>query len=314
MGKQGKGGAHARAPLFKDYVQIFLSWSATNHRPATRELHGYNVNTLMRFFAGQRLDQITPGAIEDFKARRSQEKRRGGGWVSEETVSGVSVNRALTTLQVLFSLAIRSREYGPLENPVRHVRRFRERGRMRVLTADEEAKYFSAIVSPNLRDLARLLLDTAARPGEILGLRAGNIDLARGVVHLASADRSNGAVVVLGKTHGSERTVPLTRAAVQILRRRIEAAGGGFLFPAGRGKSYVKSLRRQHSTAVRRARMERFRLYDLRHTAATRLAERGVALPVLSALLGHSDPKMTYRYLHPQADALRSAVEMLEAS
>jgi integrase len=314
MKDRKRSGTARRVPLFEDYSVEFLRWSSINHRPATRELHGYNVDTLMRFFSGQRLDQITPGAIEDFKARRSQEKRRGGGWISDETVSGVSVNRALTTMQALFALAIRSREYGPLDNPVRHVRRFRERGRMRVLTVDEEVRYFSAMVSPNLRDLARLLLDTAGRPGEILGLRPGDVDIARGLVHLASQDRSTGVIVVLGKTRGSERTVPLTRAAVQILRRRIEASGGGFVFPAARGKSYIKSLRRQHSTAVRRARVERFRLYDLRHTAATRLAERGVALPVLSALLGHSDPKMTYRYLHPQERALRSAVEMLEAS
>lgn len=305
--------AAKRAPLFEDYTTKFLKWSGTNHRPKTTELHRFNLDTLVRYFRGYRLDEITPGAVEDFKMCRLQEKRRGGGWSSEKTISGASVNRALTTLQLLFSLAIRSREYKELENPVKHVRRFRERGRMRVLTADEETRYFGAIVSRNLRDLARLMLDTAARPGELLGLRSGNIDLGRGVARLASEDRSNGTVVVIGKTRGSERSVPLTRAAVQILRRRIEGSAGGFVFPA-QGKGHIKSLRGPHASAVRRAKVERFRLYDLRHTAATRLAERGTPLPVLSALLGHTDPKMTYRYLHPQEQALRSAVEMLEAS
>lgn len=46
--------------------------------------------------------------------------------------------------------------------------------------------------------------------------------------------------------------------------------------------------------------MPRFRLYDLRHTWATRAAEAGVDLVTLAALLGHSKIVMVMRYAHPR--------------
>lgn len=42
-----------------------------------------------------------------------------------------------------------------------------------------------------------------------------------------------------------------------------------------------------------------FRLYDLRHTHASRAVMAGVDLPTLSALLGHTSVQMTMRYVHP---------------
>lgn len=42
-----------------------------------------------------------------------------------------------------------------------------------------------------------------------------------------------------------------------------------------------------------------FRLYDLRHTFATRAAEAGVDIMTLAALLRHSRMQMVMRYAHP---------------
>ena len=42
-----------------------------------------------------------------------------------------------------------------------------------------------------------------------------------------------------------------------------------------------------------------FRLYDCRHTWATRMAMAGVDLVTLAALLGHSRIQMVLRYAHP---------------
>ncbi len=42
-----------------------------------------------------------------------------------------------------------------------------------------------------------------------------------------------------------------------------------------------------------------FRLYDLRHTWATRAAESGIDLVTLAALLGHSKIQMVLRYAIP---------------
>jgi len=56
----------------------------------------------------------------------------------------------------------------------------------------------------------------------------------------------------------------------------------------------------------------KFRLYDLRHTWATRAAESGIDLVTLAAMLGHSKINMVLRYAHPTEQHQRSAAEKLE--
>ena len=48
------------APRFEEHVEQFLEWSKRQHRAKTRELHGTNCDTLLRFFRGYWLDEI-PG-------------------------------------------------------------------------------------------------------------------------------------------------------------------------------------------------------------------------------------------------------------
>ncbi|MGE0592789.1 MAG: tyrosine-type recombinase/integrase [Vicinamibacterales bacterium] len=57
------------------------------------------------------------------------------------------------------------------------------------------------------------------------------------------------------------------------------------------------------------------RFHDLRHTACTRMLERGVPLAVVSALLGWSadtTARMAKRYGHIGSEAQRRAVEALD--
>lgn len=64
-----------------------------------------------------------------------------------------------------------------------------------------------------------------------------------------------------------------------------------------------------HDRALKRSGLRPFRLYDLRHTWATRAAMSGIDLVTLAAMLGHSRIQMVLRYAHPteqhQAEAMR---------
>ena len=56
-----------------------------------------------------------------------------------------------------------------------------------------------------------------------------------------------------------------------------------------------------------------FRLYDLRHTALSRMAMAGIDLPTLKELAGHTQIQMTMRYVHPTPEHKRSAMARFEA-
>ena len=60
--------------------------------------------------------------------------------------------------------------------------------------------------------------------------------------------------------------------------------------------------------------MNPFRLYDLRHTFATRAAEAGVDIMTLAALLGHSRIQMVMRYAHPTEEHQFNAMKKMEAN
>ena len=57
--------------------------------------------------------------------------------------------------------------------------------------------------------------------------------------------------------------------------------------------------------------IEDIRVHDLRHTVASQAVARGVALPTVARMLGHSDPKMTLRYAHVSDRDAEAAAERI---
>lgn len=77
-------------------------------------------------------------------------------------------------------------------------------------------------------------------------------------------------------------------------------------------KSLRRNLMRAFYNVRDRAKITDFKFHDLRHTFATRLAQAGIDLYMISRLLGHKDIKMTQRYAHHCPDSLRNGVEVLD--
>jgi integrase len=55
------------------------------------------------------------------------------------------------------------------------------------------------------------------------------------------------------------------------------------------------------------------RIHDLRHSYASILVSGGASLPLIGALLGHTQPATTHRYAHLLDDPLRAATERVGA-
>jgi integrase len=256
---EGHAGIHRKAPAprFKDAVDKFLEWSSYNHRPKTHELHKMTCETLRRFFGGKWLDQITPESVEQFRCMRLREKRKNAN--DGSTVSPVTVNRALETLRLIFNRL-------ELKSPTRKEMFFREKPQTRVVSLAEELSYLRQAGQP-LKDIATIILQTGMRPEEVFRMQVRNLDFSRREIFNPH-----------GKTAAAKRTIPMTSEVYEILKKRTSGTQSRWIFysPSRPGKPAwldrpIGSVRKGHDAAVRRAKIaEPFRLYDLRHTYATR--------------------------------------------
>ena len=72
-------------------------------------------------------------------------------------------------------------------------------------------------------------------------------------------------------------------------------------------------IKRAFTRACDDAEIEKLRIHDLRHTAATRMVSAGIDLVVVANILGHSDIRITAsRYAHPMPENKIRAIQALE--
>ena len=287
------------APTLSVALREFLAWSTAEHRAHPRTTLPYKTSskTILKAFADVPLDRITAEDVERFKATRSAEK----GARTKRVIRPATVNRELAFLKAVFHHAMKSDRV--TRNPVSKVDFLNEENQQdRVLTYDEQRRYLNH-ATPLLRDVASLILETGARPEEIYTIEAKNVSVA-----------GRYFVIPKGKTQAAKRRLGLTSTALSILARRLEARPAGFLFPCETDETRpIPKVNNAHDRAVRDSGVAKFRLYDCRHTWATRAAEAGVDLVTLAALLGHSKLAMVTRYAHPTQSHQLSAMEKIEA-
>lgn len=297
-----------KAPGFKAAMRSFLAWSEQQHKrhPATARRYRVSSAAILSHFGDQPIDRITPDDVERFKAARAMEyktvkgKEKGTRKRTGRRIMPATVNRELACFKALFNHAIKSDL--AVRNPVSRVAFLTEQNEQtRVLSFDEQARYLAA-ATPLLRDVATLMLETGMRPEEVYRIQPENVNLA-------------GAFLFnpYGKTKAARRRVPLTATARNVLTRRMAGLETPFLFPCDTDAARpVPKVNNAHDRAVKASKVAPFRLYDLRHTWATRAAEAGIDLVTLAALLGHSKIQMVLRYAHPTQEHQARSVERME--
>ena len=170
------------------------------------------------------------------------------------------------------------------------------------------------------------------RAGEALGLRAENVDLAAGVIHVREQYLSlDGVAKVTSelKTPCSCRTVPMPPALLAHMIRVKKTRPTGYLFDVTNGHLGVRfydRLRNMSKLDCRgnpRAATRGTGVFDfyihphlLRHTFASICVQAGMDVKEVQYLLGHSTPDMTLQiYAHYLEESRREeTAEHLEAA
>jgi len=228
-------------------------------------------------------------------------------------------NRTVAVLSKMFGLAVKMKWRA--DNPVKGVERNDEQKRQRYLSPAELVNMTAALASledQQAANILRLLLLTGARRNEVQAVRWDQLDLAGGVWTKPGSTTKQKTV----------HRVPLSGPARQLLAELREKAedNAAYVFP-GRSEGHRQEIKRAwHDVCVAAgivtaqkvkddkgkeliAVKPSARIHDLRHTYASVLASAGLSLPIIGALLGHSQPATTARYAHLMDDPLRAATE-----
>lgn len=133
-----------------------------------------------------------------------------------------------------------------------------------------------------------MILESGMRPQDVYSMKINHIRLKQGFYFNSD-----------GKTESARRRIPLTDRAKKMIVNRLQQITCEYLFPGEiEGRSIVKA-NAAHYGALKRSKLPSFRIYDLRHTFATRFVEAGGDLVTLAQILGHKDLRMVMIYSHP---------------
>lgn len=161
---------------------------------------------------------------------------------------------------------------------------------------------------------------TAARIGEVSGVRVADIDTGRWLWTVRrQTTPSPGGLVDKGTKGKRARFVPLIAEVRELVQQRIEILEGrpdARLFTGPRGGRVTTAVFRDAThwdEVVAQLGFEHLRRHGLRHTGLTWLADAGVPVHVLRKIAGHGSLTTTQRYLHPDQAAVSAAGDSLTA-
>ncbi|MDR1397692.1 MAG: site-specific integrase [Desulfarculales bacterium] len=220
--------------------------------------------------------------IADFRREREAEGVKNGT---------ILVDLALFSR--LFNYARSDWGMESLVNPVEIISKPKpEKGRERRLEAGEEERLLKAS-SDKFKPVLLFALATAMRREEIANLKWKNVNL------------ENRCALLSDTKNNETRTIPLSSAALDILRN----------IPRKEGEEFVFGVSTQHITnamgqTCKKAGIEDLRFHDLRHEATSRLFENtDLDLMEIRAITGHKTLQMLVRYTHLRTARLADRLE-----
>lgn len=305
--KKGKPVVRRVITSLDHAIPKFMAWYRSEHQNRKCKWAASLMASFQFYFEQTKcpLARIGPAQLEDFKT-----------WRRENDIHDNTLRKQLLLLGQFFRYSrkqgwTKGDPFAKGEDAEVKIPREQDSDAMRVLSPEEEVRYLTAAasVSIDLADVATIMLLQGPRPDEVMSLQQAQVDLHNR--HFTIWDSS-----AEGKSQNAHRKLKMTDETFRIFQRRLSVPGV-WVFPSPKNEGPRTTLQKAHERATRGkinkdGRYEggcgiECRLYDMRHTFATRFALAGGSLPVLAKILGHADLSLLMRYVHPaQADMDRA--------
>jgi integrase len=216
-------------------------------------------------------------------------------------------NRTLSCLRKMFNMAEIWGYRDDGTNPCRHIPKFPETGKTRLIDDEEMVRLFryldradaEGLVHPSFTLAIRLQFAFAARMSEIVGLEWAWIDF-------------NRKRVVWPRSKTGQMSKPMSQESFLLLSNAARLRNGRFVVPSILDPEKAMS---HHSYAgawarvLKRSGIPHVGTHGIRHRATTEIANSGVPVKVGMALTAHKTVTMFMRYVHTEDDPIRAAAE-----
>ena len=237
-------------------------------------------------------------------ARIEQEMAKG-------EYSSTTVKDTITTVQQVFNWAVEQELLD--SSPVPKYRKPRARRRTRIISPSE----FKSLLRHSDRPFRRFLIAlrlTGCRPGELRSLIWEWVDLERGLWIIPEHK------TITRQREPRPRIIPLPRTVLMMCRwlARKPHNSADHVFLNLHGRPYTKDCLVTKMDRIRdRAQVgtkggERVVLYSARHTYGTDGVGK-VSDIELAELMGHTEARMTHRYVHLKVEHLQDIQRRLQA-
>ena len=301
-----KGGERA----FGEYAAGWLETRLVKGlplKPTTRQ--GYEAllrRNIRPHFARTKLRQITPERVREWHSKVTAESG------SDQAAKSYRLLRAILMTAVSDELIARN----PCGIKGAGIEHADERPMLDTSTVFDLA---DAIV-PRLRALVLVAGFGTLRPGELLGLQRGDIDLLHGSVHVqreAHEITGQGRILTPPKSEAGDRTVALPAEIRDELSGHLDAYVApepeAYVFTRPSGRPLRRSdLSNAWHAACTAVGIEGVHPHDLRHFSGTTTARMpGITTKEVMSRMGHASPRAALIYQHATAERDQAVADYL---
>lgn len=287
--------AARNAPSVKQLCTKFIEdYSKPKNRPRTVESYqGYIDRHIVPNLGTLKVREVTRSDVSSLTSRMKK--------------TPVTANRVLSCLRKMFNMAEVWGFRDDGTNPCRHIPKYPETGKTRLITDDEMVRLFAYLERADLEELEhpfltlgiRLQFAFAARMSEIINMKWDWVDFVN-------------RRVVWPDSKTGEISKPLSNEAVALLSNAPRLEGSPYVLPSFSDpeKPMPQTFYSRGWTLIlKRAEIPHIGTHGIRHRATTEIANSGVPVKVGMQLTAHKTVSQFMRYVHTEDDAVRAAAE-----
>lgn len=269
------------APTFREILPEFLEWYGLHRQPRSLSAWLTGWNNLAPYFEKLKPNHLTPQLIDQYKTHRLSQK----AGIRKNNVCKRTVAKELANLSAIVSFAVERNICEPLPFKIKGFPKKQTKAPQKIIPSPEKIALMLEKTRSDVKPLYKLIYYAGLRNEEARTLKAGDVDLERGLIR------------IVGKG-GKQRIVPIAAQLKPILETELKGKKPDdvLMLSHRTGKPYSSNIGRLDGAAKQAGIESHVSCHTLRHCFGTHAIYWGIDLRTVQMLMGHSESTTTEIY------------------